>query len=116
MSDHIVVIDITRKRGDNFPFQFTLTDEAGVPIDITGFSFRMVVDPSNAPGDALGNILDLTGVLVTPAGGVFQFEPTTVDMNITPETYFHEVQMIDAAAKVRTIVQGTFIIEQDIVK
>lgn len=116
MSDHITTINITRKRGDNFPFQFAITDDADAPIGITGFSFRFVVDPSNEPTDASANLMDLTGILSNPAGGIFEFQPTTIEMDIDPETYFYEIQMIDAAGKLRTIVQGSFTIEQDIVK
>ena len=116
MTDHIANIDITRKRGDNFPFQLTLKDSGGTAVDITGFTFRMVADPSNAPADDTNNLFDLAGVIVTAEDGIFQFEPTTSDMDVEPGTYFYEVQMIDASSKVRSIVAGTFIVEQDIVK
>ena len=116
MSEHIAIINIIRKRGDNFPFQFTLTDEAGAAVPITGFSFRMVVDPSNAPDDTANNIFDLAASIVDGSGGIFEFSPTTMEMDITPKTYFYEVQMTDASSDIRSIVQGTFIIEQDIVK
>lgn len=112
----VTSIEICRKRGDNFPFQFTLTDDSGTAIDITGFTFRMVVDPSATPTDALNNIFDIAGVITDAINGVFEIRPTTGDMDITPNTYFYEVQMIDAGSNVRTIVAGTFIVEQDIVK
>jgi hypothetical protein len=116
MSSHLTELDITRKRGDNFPFQFTLTDSSGTAIDITGFTFRMVVDPSPVPEDALSNIFDLAGIITDAVGGVFEIRPTTGDMDITPGVYFYEVQMIDAGSNVRTIVAGQFAVEQDIVK
>ena len=116
MSSHLTSIDITRKRGDNFPFQFTLTDDTGTAIDITGFTFRMVVDPSPSPSDALANIFDLAGVITDALNGVFEIRPTIGDMDITPGVYFYEVQMIDAGSNVRTIVAGGFNVEQDIVK
>ena len=116
MSSHLTTIAIERKRGDNFPFQFTLTDDTGTAIDITGFSFRMVVDPSPNPSDALANIFDLAGVITDAVNGVFEIRPTIGDMDITPGVYFYEVQMIDAGSNVRTIVAGQFTVEQDIVK
>lgn len=115
-TNSVTAIEICRKRGDNFPFQFTLTDDTGAAIDITGFSFRMVVDPSPSPPDALNNIFDLAGIITNGIGGEFEIRPTTGDMDITPGVYFYEVQMIDAGSNVRTIVQGGFTVEQDIVK
>ncbi len=118
MSDHIDLIHIHRKRGDNHPIQFTIKDDAVPPvaINIAGFSFRLVVDPENDPADAANNILDLAGVLTDAGNGVVEFQPTAVQMDITPDTYFHEVQMIDGSTKIRTVVEGKFIIDQDIAK
>lgn len=116
MANDIDDVNITRKRGDNYPFQWTLTDSSGTAVDITGYSFTMVADPASDPTDSSDNVLSLTGTLSDPTNGVFLFSPTTEEMNITPGTYFYEVQMIDASANVRTIVEGQFTIEQDIVK
>jgi hypothetical protein len=116
MTNHIAVIPLTRKRGDTFPFAFTLTISQGVPLPITGFTFRMVADPSNAPENAANNLFDLTGVITDGPNGLVQFEPTAPDMDLTPDVYFYEVQMIDAALDIRTIVEGSFTVVQDIAK
>ncbi len=116
MSQVPVTIDICRSRGDNFPFQFTIQDSAGVAIDITGFSFLMTVDPEPDPSDALNNLFQLTGTIVDGPNGRVDFEPTTVDMDQTPDTYFYDVQMIDVGLAVRTAVKGEFEIQQDITK
>ena len=46
--------DIQRKRGDTFGEEFQVVSETtGQPIDITGFTFLMTVDPDDNPTDAL---------------------------------------------------------------
>ncbi len=118
MTYHIEYINITRKRGDDFPIQFTLTDDANppLPINITGFTFKMTIDPSKTPTDISANILTLTGVIVTAVSGIFEFRPTAGQMDITPDVYYFDVEMVDGGPNIRTIVEGKFIIEQDIVK
>ena len=117
MSEHLAAIDITRRRGDSFPIKFALTDSAGTAIDIASFTFKLVADPDVQPTDSSNNVLDLTGAIVgASTNGEFEFTPTPEQMDITPDAYHYEVQMIDAASKIRTIVAGKLNIEQDIVK
>ena len=116
MTDHISNQNITRKRGDDYPLAMTLKDEAGVVINITSFVFQLVVDPSIDPATSADNVLDLTAVLTDAVNGEFEFQPTAMEMDITPDVYFYEVQMTDASSAIRTILQGKFIIQQDIVK
>jgi hypothetical protein len=118
MSDHVESIPLYRKRGDDYPMEFTIYDDADpkAPINITGFAFRMVVDPSDCPADASNNVLDLTGVLSDAPNGVFQFNPSVAQMEFTPDTYYYEIQMTDGAGNLRSIVKSKFIMEQDLVK
>lgn len=116
MSNHITVIDLDRVRGDDFPIQFTLNDEAGSPVPITSFTFLMTADAAPDPSDALANLWELTGVIVDAPNGVFEFRPTIGQMDQLPSTYFYDVQMIDAGGFKRTIIKGELRIEQDITK
>lgn len=116
MSDHVTVINVTRKRGDTFPLKYLLKDAAGAAIDITGFSFLLTVDPSPDPSDALANLFQLSGNITDGPGGAVQFEPTAGNMDQSPNTYFYDIQQTDAGSFVRTIVTGEFVIEQDITK
>ena len=116
MTEHIVEIDITRKRGDTHVMAFTLQDSAGAAIDISGFSFLMTVDPAEEPPDANNNLFQLTGVLDDAPNGRFSFAPSALEADQAPGEYFYDIQMIDAGAAIRSIVEGKFIFEQDITK
>ena len=109
-------LPLCRTRGDTFPHTFALKDSAGSAIDITGFTFLMTVDPSEEPTDATGNLFQLTGVITNAAGGLFQFAPTTVQANQTPNEYYYDVQMVDGSGALRTILKSTYTFTQDITK
>lgn len=114
MSNHITILEINRVRGDTFPIQFTLTDENGAAVDISGFTFNWTVDINEEPADELSQVFKLAGFIVTALSGIFEFRPTAGDMNLVPGTdYFHEVSMVDAGSFLRTIVKGKLNIEQD---
>lgn len=110
-------VNICMTRGDATPFQFTLTDDAGAAIDISGDSFLLTVDPSADPPNSDNNLFQLVGSL--PGGGtdgVVQFEPSAVDTAQPPSTYYFDVQQTTVAGDIRTIVKGEFAIQEDITK
>lgn len=108
--------DLCRARGDNFPFAFNLTDEAGDAIDITGYTFELTVDPSDEPVDDANNLFSLSGVITDAVNGRVEFRPSTVDMDQTPDIYFYDVQQIDDDGYRRTIIKGQLEIKQDVTK
>ena len=115
------IVDLCRRRGDTFPDQFTVRSvradgTAGSAIDITGFSFLLTVDPTEFPTDALGNLFQLTGVIVDAPAGKVEFAPTAVESDQTPASYFYDVQMTDTGGAIRTISVGPYVITQDITK
>jgi len=108
-------INITRTRGDSYPVRFTIQSN-GAALNITSYSFTFTVDPEQAPSSAANNLFALTGVITSAAGGAFEFRPTTANTNLTPATYYYDVQMTDTTPYVTTIARGKFIIEQDVTK
>ena len=109
-------LSICRSRGDTFPWTFTVKDAAGAPVDITGFSFLLTVDPVPDPTTNVNNLFQLSGTITNAPGGVVQFSLSTLQANQNPNDYFYDVQMTDGAGKIRTIARGTFTFEQDITK
>jgi hypothetical protein len=107
--------DITRKRGDtkSIVFRFSVS---GVAMDLDGCSFLMTVDPAKDPADDTDNILQLTGTALTD--GRVQFDMTELEADITPGTYYYDVQITDADGKISTPDDscGKFKIVQDITK
>jgi len=110
------VIDICRVRGDTFPFDFLIKDENATAVDITGFSFLLTVDPSSEPTDALANLFQLAGTIVSGPGGSVRFTLSSLQADQIPDTYFYDLQMTDVSTAIRTVAKGTFSFEQDVTK
>jgi hypothetical protein len=106
-------VDIEVQRRDSPVIPVTVQDQDGVAIDITGASFLMTADPEPFPADALANLFQISGTIITPAAGRVDFQPTTGDLDVAPNTYFYDIQMT-LAGSVRTILKGKFTVEGDI--
>lgn len=108
---------ITRKRGDTYADEFIIrSKETRAPIDITGYSFLLTVDPEKAPASAANNLFQLTGTILDAAAGRVEFAPNAVQADQAPGQYWYDVQMTDGAGRKRTIVLDKYKIEQDISK
>jgi len=118
------VIDIERKRGDTKRITFTVKALVLDPVtnknvltvvDISGWSdFLMTIDPSKAPTDALGNLGQVTGALLTDGlDGKMFFIPTGT---IAVGKHFYDVQALDDNGEKSTVVEGKYTLIQDITK
>jgi hypothetical protein len=109
-------LDICRVRGDTYPFVMVVKDENGLPIDITGFSFSLTVDPSPDPTTTAANLFTLTGSIIDGPNGKVRFSLSSPQADQAPGIYYYDVKMIDTASAERTIVRGEWAFEQDVTK
>lgn len=108
-------IPILRTRGDTFPFTFIMKDGNGEPVDITGYTYLLTVDPEEKPVDSSNNIFQLTGTITEPAAGKVTFSLSVLQSDNLGSNYY-DLQQTDDTAAVRTVAKGTWTIEQDITK
>lgn len=109
-------IDLERARGDTDTHVFIVTKADGVTIvNIAAWTaWRMTVDPEKAPVDAVNNVFQSAGSLVTDGtDGKVQFAPPG-DSAIG--RYYYDVQGINTVGGKRTIANGKYKIVQDITK
>jgi hypothetical protein len=107
---------ITRRRGDTYADEFTVVSKTTkLPIDITGCTFVMTLDPDKAPVDASNNLYSLTGVIVDALAGRVEFAPSDVQADQIGNFYY-DVQMFDAAGRKRTLDLDKYTYQQDISK
>ena len=110
------MVAITRRRGDTYADEFTVKSASTqLPINITGYSFLMTLDPSKVPVDETTKIYQLTGTVVDAAAGRVEFVPSPSQANVVGN-FFYDVQMIDGAGRKRTLVVDKYKYEQDITK
>jgi hypothetical protein len=108
--------DIKRTRGDTYADEFIiLREETGLPLNLTGFSFLLTLDPERRPTSAANHVYQLTGTILNAAQGRVEFAPSSSQANIVG-TYYYDVQMVDGAGRKRTVESGKYRYVQDITK
>lgn len=107
---------INRFRGDTIPDVFFVKNAAGQAIDISGYSFKLSLNPSKAPVDALAQIYQLAGTIVDGPAGKVTFAPTLLQSNQAPGKYYYDVQMTDGGGLITTIALDAYTYHQDITK
>jgi hypothetical protein len=109
-----------RARGDTYAIVVQLTDgdvAGNPPIDITGWSFLLTVDPSPDPADALSNLFQLVGTIVDAPNGKVRFGPLSAPQaDQEPGTYYYDVQATNTVPEIRTVLRGEWPVVQDITK
>lgn len=106
--------NVCRRRGDTHAEVFQLKLN-GVAHDITGDSFLLSVATIPDPPDDTTELFQLVGTLVTPATGIFSFAPAA-NQPVDPGVYFYDIQWTDSGGEIRTVLVGTWTVEQDITK
>lgn len=110
-------MNITRKRGDTYADQITVTDtNTGLPVNILGYLFVLTIDPSDTPNSAVNNLYSLQGVILDAAAGTVAFTPSSLQADQICKTYFYDIQMTDTSGLKRTIASGKYVYEQDVCK
>ncbi len=113
-------------RGNRKVLRYTVTDEdnGGAALDITTYTIRWAATRTDTSGNPIesGAVIDLnttddpTQVVKTaPASGVV--DVTLVEANtteLTPGTYYIELEGVDASAHSEVFAVGTLIIEPNI--
>lgn len=108
--------DLTRPRGDTYADEFTLTSKStGLPLNITGYSFKLTVNAKKDPGPLDAQEFQVNGVIVDAAAGRVEFAPNDTQADRTGN-FFYDVQMVDGLGRKRTLVKAKYTFTQDITK
>jgi len=116
-------LEICRFRGDTQPVKRRVTQQ-GSPsaIDITAYTFLMTVNTVKNPTvGSPGNgtqLFQIPGTITDGPNGRFEFQYTASPnpAEVSPGSYFYDMEMIDGAGVVRTIAKGKYVVKQDITK
>ena len=104
---------ITRFRGDTHALPVVCSTRTGA-VDISGWGFTLSVSSSPEPTEA-SYVFQCTGSIDDATAGQAHFDFTEEQVNRVGEFYY-DIQIIDAASKIRTIKKGTITFVQDITK
>lgn len=112
----VATAEICRRRGDTYPFTVQFTDSSGTAIDITGFTYLLTVDPSEAPSSNTNNLFQNTPTVTDGPNGTVTVELSSTDADQQPGEYFFDIQQTDSSGRIRTVLTGQWNITQDITK
>ncbi len=104
-------------RGDTDPKSFLITSAVGVVEDISGWTFILTVNSQQDPADITSQLFAITGVFQTDGtDGLIVFTPAINDTDLTPETYYYDIERRIGGINIKTLVKATVLIVQDISK
>lgn len=106
-------------RGDSSARGFTIKDSSvspSVPIDITGFSFKLTVNSEKDPTNQTNEIFSVVGTIVDGPNGKVSFAPSSTETNVAPGPYYYDIEQTDLGGLISTLIKGKCKIIQDITK
>ena len=109
--------NVVRYRGDTRSIEFQRVDISGNAVDITGRTYRLVVDPSPSPSDGTNNVYELVGVITDADAGKYKFPFSQVQADSAVGAYHYDVEETldeDGSSVSQTIGGGTWTIVQGI--
>lgn len=110
----MAVTQLSVYRGDDKYWNLNFTDSSGSAIDLTGSTIFFTVKKNRSDSDTNALIKkDVTSHL-DAVNGKSRISLTNSDTAIDVGTYFFDIQLVDNASNVTTVVAGTFVVTQDI--
>lgn len=106
--------DVCVKRGDTRTLRLTILDSAGDPVDLTGATVKLAVNPSEEPSDTSEQLFVMTGVLTDAVNGIVDFTPSIAQATQVPEVYYYDVQVDFPGGTRATVIEGKWTVEPDI--
>ena len=106
---------INQYRGDTKPWKFRISVDGEI-ADITGYTFVLTVDEKKNPPDETTKKFSMNGVLTDPVAGIVVFYPLEAQMNLTPGTYYYDIESTTVEGYIETLVLDKLVITQDITK
>jgi len=106
-------IELSEKRGDTQTYTLYFCDDAGAREDITGWKIFFTVKSKSSDLDAAAIISKTVTTHTDPTNGESQISLTSIDLG-TVGRYIYDVQVKTDTGDIKTILEGNFIITQDV--
>ena len=125
MAEELVGDVLCRKRGDTAPDRITVLDSESTTtpqaaLNITGFIYTLTInterDPDPGPPEIGNELVQITGTITDAANGEVEFTFSAAQADQVPETYWYDIQQVDASGSIKTIAKNKYIFYQDVTK
>ena len=106
-------------RGDTATHLLTFKDENGDAYSLTGLTLYLTVNPNLNPTTAAEIAAEnwvVTMTTVSASAGTATFALSAAQADMTPGTYYYDVEAVDGSSLKKTLAKGPFIVTQDINK
>ena len=109
-------------RGDTATHLLTFQDENGDAYSLSGLTLTITCNSHRNPTAAeitAGTATEYWSVTmstVSAAAGTSTFALNSTQADMTPDTYYFDVESVDGGGLKRTLAKGPFVVEQDINK
>lgn len=99
---------------DDVDFELSFTDVDGNPINLTGSTVFFTVKKNKTDVDNDAVIKKEITSFDDPTSGVALLELSKSDTDISPRSYYFDVQIKDSGGKISSSSVGRFIVSQDV--
>lgn len=105
-------------QGSTLEVLFTLKDEAGTALNLTGYEVRMQVRTSYTATTTVLNLSTLLGtiVLVPLEGKITIKASATVTAALLPKKYVYDIEIVSATGFVTRIIQGNVVVSPEVTR
>lgn len=111
-------------RGDTqaIVLSFVQAEDTDSAYDLTGLTLTLTANSARDPTAAqitAGTVTEYWSVTmstVSATGGTASLSLNATQSNMTPGTYYFDVEAVDGSSKIKTLYKGSFIVLQDINK
>lgn len=105
--------NVSMFKGDNHTITVTVRDAAGAVKDLTGATVKWAMNntPNGTPKLSKSTITSGVAITDAPAGVCVVTIAQSDTISLAPNTYYHELEVTDAAGTKATVMTGSFVIK-----
>ncbi len=116
LCEPVAKLDLCLYRSDNFNHQITWQDSAGNPIDLTGYTAKMQARKNIGNTNVLMTATEVDGLILGGTAGTVDIQLSPAQTNISNQDNVYDLEVTSPAAVVTTLIQGLFVVIQDITR
>lgn len=105
--------NITARQGQTFNFSFTIKTD-GTPWNLSTYTGRMHVRKTNISTTKTLDLVSPTNITLTSAGNFSVTVSAATMANITYGDYVYDIELESAGGTVYTVLEGKFLVRQDV--
>ena len=111
------LLNLTFSQGATWKLAMTYTDNAGAPINLTGYTARMQARPSYESDTTVLSLTNGTGLtLGGTAGTINLLVAASATAAIDADQYVYDLEIASASNEVTRVVQGTLIVTPEVTR